>query len=154
MALNVFISYATKDLRRIEPLLEIIKSQGQLSIFQAERSIKPGEEFRNRILKEIANSDVFLLFYSNNAEDSIYVQHEIGAANSKGITIIPILLDETKPKGMIVGNNYVDLSDPDKYEAEKERLLTFIKEKIRKNELRNAAVVIGLLLLFISTMES
>jgi len=109
--------------------------------------------FEKRILREIESSDLLILFYSKNAEKSHYVINEIGAAKGKEIDIIPILLDDTKPKGMLSYVNYVDLSNPDNYQSEKKRLEEFLQKKLRKNAIKNAIIIGGVLLLFIAYLD-
>jgi len=153
MALKFFISHASEDIEKIQPLLDLIKSQGNIDMFLAEHSISPGENFEKRILREIESSDLLILFYSKNAEKSHYVINEIGAAKGKEIDIIPILLDDTKPKGMLSYVNYVDLSNPDNYQSEKKRLEEFLQKKLRKNAIKNAIIIGGVLLLFIAYLD-
>jgi len=45
MALKFFISHASEDIEKIQPLLDLIKSQGNIDMFLAEHSISPGENF-------------------------------------------------------------------------------------------------------------
>jgi len=153
MALNIFISYATKDLARIQSVLDIFKSQEQMRLFMAERSMLPGEKFEERILEEIKQADLFILFYSKHAHKSHYVQNEVGVAKGKGIPVIPILLDRTKPEGMIESHNYVDLSNTKKYPEEKERLEKFIINKLQKENFKNLVIIGGLFLLFMKYLE-
>jgi len=154
MALKIFVSYATDDLEQINPLIDLIKKQGALDVFIAGRSIKPGENFHDRIISEIKKADIFLLFYSKNAGKSQYVQNEIGAARIQNKTIVPILLDREKPMGMITDLNYVDLSNPNRYQMERERLERLLGDNIRKDEFRNLFLISGILLLFLAFLNN
>jgi len=95
-----------------------------------------------------------LLFYSKNAGKSQYVQNEIGAARIQNKTIVPILLDREKPMGMITDLNYVDLSNPNRYQMERERLERLLGDNIRKDEFRNLFLISGILLLFLAFLNN
>lgn len=145
MKFKVFVSYCSKDLPKINPILDVIKIQNNSDVFCAEHSLIPGDNFDKKIMLNLEDSDLFLIFISKNANNSCYVQQEIGAAKSKNKEIIPILLDGTKPDGMITGLNYLDLSDQKKCEKEMQRLYNSITKKAQTKERNNMIGILGLI---------
>ena len=146
MAYNIFISYSSKDKTKIEPILDQLHTMKDTDIFFADWTIDPGDEISHKILYNIQNSDVFIVFYSKSAIDSNYVQQEIGAAKSNDKLVIPILLDSSKPTGMLKGLNYLNFYDQTKKHTEIKRLYNFITEKIEnKNKLKYTLVILGIL---------
>ena len=133
--LKIFISYSTKDLEKIKPILKHISSIQGTKTFLAEENIEPSSEVIQTIIGKIKSADIFLVFFSKNAKESEYVQQEIGIAKGNNKIIAPILLDSNTPKAMLVNTNYVNLSDQEKEQAELRRLYSFIADNVnRKNQ--------------------
>ncbi len=147
MSFNVFISYSTKDIEKIIPHLERFRTIDGVKTFFADESLIPGSKISNEITKAIKECDVFLLFNSSSAKKSNYVQQEIGIAIANNKNIIPIVLDVSKPEAMLMGVNYLDLSDKKKYDAEIKRLHNFIISKVEKKKQDQAVLVLALLIL-------
>jgi hypothetical protein len=145
MVFNVFVSYSAKDSERIRPILGPLKAIQDVQIFFADESIDPGAEISSVIINSIKGCDLFLVFYSDEASKSNYVQQEIGVAKSSQRMIIPILFDGTKPNAMLAGIHYLDLSDKDKYQAEISRLYDFITSNTQKKQQNQALAFLGLL---------
>jgi len=131
---NVFISYADKDKQRVIPVLDPLRNIQDVKIFFAEESISPGAEISKAIADAIRRCDLFLVFYSVSAAQSNYVQQEIGLAKANDKLIVPILLDGTKPDAMLLGVNYVDLSDPSKVQNEFNRLYSFVISNVKQHQ--------------------
>ena len=146
MAFNIFISYSSNDILKIEPVLDQLSSIKETKIFFADWSINPGDEINQKILYNIEISDIFIVFYSKFAIGSNYVQQEIGAAKSNNKIIIPILLDSSKPTGMLSGINYLNFYDQSKEHFEIKRLYNCITDKIKnEKKLKYTLIVVGIL---------
>lgn len=142
---NIFISYSTNDLDKIRPVLNLLSTIQDTKIFFADKSIDPGDDISQTIINNIKYSDVFLVFYSESAINSNYVQQEIGVAKSNDKIIIPILLDSNKPTGMLEGINYLNFYDQTKQQTEISRLYHFIVRNVQSKKQRRALTVLGLL---------
>lgn len=135
MSFKIFVSYSTKDIVEIKPILQQIQTIKNTEFFFADETLNPGDQISQRILNYISDCDVFILFYSEFARDSTYVQHEIGVAKANNKIIIPILLDTTKTDGMLQGINYLNFYDQTKKQQEFERLHNFIVQNVQsKNQ--------------------
>lgn len=141
---TVFASYSSKDIETIKPILNQISNIQGVKTFFAESDLQPGEMIDRSITQNILNSDIFLLFYSESAKQSTYVQQEIGVALGHNKIIIPLLLDETKPTGMLANIHYLDFSDEQKRMAEFVRLYNFI---VNNKQTKDRNSLIGLLTL-------
>ncbi len=146
MSFNIFISYSTKDLEKIRPVLNQLSTIQDTKIFFADKTINPGDYINQTIINNIKSSDVFIVFYSESAIKSNYVQQEIGVAKSNNKIIIPILLDSNKPTGMLEGINYLNFYDKTKQQMEINRLYQFIIHNVQsKNQRQSFLTVLGLL---------
>ncbi len=143
---NIFVSYSAEDVEKIKPVLNQLSIIQDIKMFFAEKTIDPGDIVSETIINNIKASDVFLVFYSESAINSNYVQQEIGVAKSNNKIIIPILLDSNKPTGMLEGVNYLNFHDPSKQLTEINRLHNFIVRNVQsKKKQRQALTVLGLL---------
>ena len=142
---NIFVSYSAEDVEKIKPVLNQLSTIQDIKMFFAEKTIDPGDIVSETIINNIKASDVFLVFYSESAIKSNYVQQEIGVAKSNNKIIIPILLDSNKPTGMLEGVNYLNFHDPSKQLTEINRLYNFIVRNVQSKKQRQALTVLGLL---------
>jgi hypothetical protein len=150
---NIFASYSTKDIEKINPLLNYLAQIQGVKIFFAKADLQPGDIISDRIIQNIIAADIFLAFFSSASVQSSYVQQEIGAARSHDKIIIPLLLDGTKPTGMLAGVHYLDLSDEQKRLPEIGRLHNFIVNNIQtknQKQLWGALALLGIGVLALS----
>jgi len=73
---KIFVSYARKDLQHVTPVVRTLQSLG-IDYFMDTRDLKPGEDWEAVLRYEIENSDLVLLFWSNQARDSEMVKFEV-----------------------------------------------------------------------------
>jgi len=142
---NLFTSYSTKDIEKVKPVLNYLSQIQGVKIFFADADLQPGDIISDRIIQNIIAADIFLAFFSSASVQSSYVQQEIGAARSHKKIIIPLLLDETKPTGMLAGVHYLDFSDEQKRLPEIGRLHTFIVNNIQTKNQSNLWTALALL---------
>jgi len=145
MTFKIFVSYSTKDIDEIKPILQQIQTIKDTEFFFADETLNPGDQISQRIINYISDCDVFILFYSEFARDSTYVQHEIGVAKANNKIIIPILLDASKPDGMLQGINYLNFYDQTKKQQEFERLYNFIVRNVQSKNQKSALSLLALL---------
>jgi hypothetical protein len=154
---NIFASYSTIDIEKIKPILNYLSQIRGVKIFFAEADLQPGDIISNRIIRNIVAADIFLAFYSAASAQSSYVQQEIGAARAHNKIIVPLLLDGTKPTGMLEGVHYLDISDEQKQLSEIGRLHNFIGNNIQtKNQkhLWGALALLGIGTLVLSANQN
>lgn len=110
MAYKIFISYSTRDLSTVN----LIRSSLQnlpVEIFVAEYSALPGNNLSQTIEQAIKNSDLFILLWSKNSQESSWVPQEIGIAKASGKIILPIILTPNLPlPGFIQDLKYLDIN--------------------------------------------
>jgi hypothetical protein len=145
MVFKIFVSYSTKDIEEIRPILNQLTTIKDIEIFFADTTLCPGDHISQTIINYINNCDVFIVFYSESAQNSSYVQHEIGVAKAKDKLIIPILLDATKPDGMLAGINYLNFYNQTKRDKELQRLYDFIIRNVQSKNQKSALSFLALL---------
>jgi hypothetical protein len=96
-----FLSYQTADKKAAGRLKGVLTRAG-VKTFLAHEDITVSEEWRLKILEEIAKADIFICLLSESYMNSAWCVQESGiAAFRPGIAIIPLSLDSTTPKGFI-----------------------------------------------------
>ena len=114
MALKVFFSYSTRDLRIVQFVQQMLAGT-QVQVFVAEYDVAPGKALAPAVVGAIKECDVFVLLWTQNARTSDWVPQEIGIAKGHGKTIIPVVLQQGLPlPGFISDLKYLDVpKDPD-----------------------------------------
>lgn len=99
-SIKVFISYSSKDKLVAAGIKKTLTDYG-IENFLAHNDIEVSQEWRERILKELHESDVFIPILSKNFCESAWCSQEAGIACYKNILVIPLSLDETIPYGFM-----------------------------------------------------
>lgn len=98
---SAFISYQTND-KTIAGTLKKDLSLIGINSFLAHEDIEVSEEWRIKILTELANSELFICLLSKNYLKSAWCVQESGiAAFQPNLLVIPLSIDGTIPMGFI-----------------------------------------------------
>ena len=98
--LRIFISYSHRD-KRIAGAIKNVFNHYGIEAFLAHEDIQVGKEWRDTILSNLKQFDVFVAILSKNFLESEWTNQEVGFAICKGTTIIPISIDGTPPSGFL-----------------------------------------------------
>ncbi len=96
MAHDVFISYSSKDKRIADALCAALEGQG-IQCWIAPRNITYGSDYGEAIVDGINESRLMVLVFSSNANTSAHIKREVDRAVSKGLTIIPVRIEDVAP---------------------------------------------------------
>ena len=96
MPFDVFISYSSKDKTTADATCAALESAG-IRCWIAPRDVRPGVEYAASIIEGLDACRVMVLVFSSNANASVQVHREIERAISKGLTIIPLRIEEIAP---------------------------------------------------------
>lgn len=97
MPSSAFASYASRDAAQVAQRLSTLAHWApSLDIFQDCLDLTPNEDFKPQLAKQIAAREVFLLFWSRNAQASRWVRWELDTARAKpGLdAILPMPLED------------------------------------------------------------
>ena len=94
MEYDVFISHSSKDKTIADAICHALE-ENDIRCWIAPRDIRPGKTWASEIGQGIKNSQIVLLVYTKNANQSEAVSNEIDIAFSNKKTIIPFLIDNT-----------------------------------------------------------
>jgi formylglycine-generating enzyme required for sulfatase activity len=92
MAHDIFISHSAKDKTIADAVCSTLEGRG-IRCWIAPRDILPGQDWDTAIISAIKSSKVMVLTFSANSNDSIQVHREVKAAFKKGITVVPLRLE-------------------------------------------------------------
>ncbi|ETR67380.1 MAG: hypothetical protein OMM_05165 [Candidatus Magnetoglobus multicellularis str. Araruama] len=95
----IFLSYSSKDKTAVDTLYdEIIRQAPTLSVFQDYRSISAGKDWLDVIRSEAGTTSIMACWLTKNYLRSSFCQYEIGIADARGATIIPVLAETFSSK--------------------------------------------------------
>lgn len=158
---KIFISYSTHDLSQVELLKQQLQGTS-IDVFVAEDSVRPSEELAPKIGKAIADCDLFVLLWSENAKASEWVSQEIGRAVALSKQILPLVLSELiELPGFIKSLKYLPVhKDPagsfqtartmiiEEYEKKTSKLASAAREKTEQDNLALVGITAVLAWLF------
>ena len=101
LGLKAFISYATAD-KKIAGQIKKILGQHGVTAFLAHEDIEVSEEWEQRIVTELKETNIFIAMLSSAFDKSEWTAQEVGVAQSmRDILCIPLSLDGTMPRGFM-----------------------------------------------------
>ncbi|TKB92195.1 MAG: TIR domain-containing protein [Nitrospira sp.] len=92
---TVFLSYSRADLPLIEQLEAQLTVHPDISIWRDQEKIYGGQKWPKVLGEAIADQDVFLLAWSKNSADSLFIEFEWTTALALKKTVISCLLDNS-----------------------------------------------------------
>lgn len=87
MAKAVFVCYNGNDEKKVNIILDEMK-RNRISYFKAPEMIPEDSTYGKSVPVAIADSKLFVLFFSKNAQDSVWVEKEVECAISNRIPIL------------------------------------------------------------------
>lgn len=142
---NIFVSYAQSELRWAEYLKQHL-AFSDVNVFVAEHDLPAGNSLSSEISSQIKKCDLFVLLWTQNANQSTYVNQELFLAKSEGKKQLPILLQPGLQLPLILGDTkYLDIAKNP--ESQLAWLRTFVESEAKSKALSNVVAVglIGLL---------
>src|SRR5260370_16212377 len=99
-AMLAFLSYQTEEKAIAGHVARLLNSLG-VATFTAHDDIEVSIEWRGELLKKIGAADLFIPLLSVRYYDSIWCVQELGIAAFRNMTVIPLSLDGSVPKGFM-----------------------------------------------------
>src|SRR5262249_47034786 len=93
---DVFISYSSVDSTVANAVCEYLENAGA-QCWIAPRDINPGTDWGEAIIDAINVCKVMVLVFSSNANQSNQIKREVERAVSKGVTIVPLRIQDVAP---------------------------------------------------------
>jgi formylglycine-generating enzyme required for sulfatase activity len=105
---DVFISYASdkgdphasRDRQAADRVYKALETEG-IHCWVAHRDILPGDDWLESIIAAVEKSQVLVLVFSANANNSKWVKDEVTMALDEDIKIIPFRIDDVSPRGAL-----------------------------------------------------
>jgi hypothetical protein len=133
LAHDAFISYSSEDKAAADAACAALETAG-IRCWIAPRDISPGAEWGAAIVDAIDHSAVMVLIFSSNANESRQIRREVEHAVSKGVTIVPVRIDQSEPMRSLAyfmaGVHWLDALAPP-LENHLQRLATSMKAFLR-----------------------
>lgn len=136
---KIFLSYSSKDRAFVEDLAKKLLGEG-FSVWYDGWEIHIGDSIIHKINEGISSSDFLLIVLSRNSVNSKWVREELNAAtieniNSRGIIILPVLLEECQIPPLLSDKRYANFSkDPSSAYRELVKAISHRIKERRKTE--------------------
>lgn len=98
--IRVFLSYSTRDRKRARRLKYYLEEYYGIIVFLAHEDIEPSEEWKERILSELDESDVYVALLTKSFKLSKWTSQEAGIAIARELKIVPLWVS-VKPYGFM-----------------------------------------------------
>ncbi|MEA3325754.1 MAG: ABC transporter substrate-binding protein [Chloroflexota bacterium] len=98
MTHDIFVSYSSKDKAVADTIVASLE-KNNIRCWYAPRDIKPGDDWGSAITAAIEDSNLFLIIFSGNANQSQRVLDEVNFAISEEIPILPFRIENLDPVG-------------------------------------------------------
>lgn len=114
---RIFLSYSKYDLKFAESVSTRLKDDGH-EVFDEKTSLKPGDNWLEKIHSSLSESEVILIVYSKPAQRSRWVQRELESIMLNDISneekkIITLSVDGAIPPGYLMNYQNVAFSNND-----------------------------------------
>lgn len=131
MKKKIFISYSYQDKDFVEWLKSNLSGLG-LEFWHDQEEINIGDNIKEKVKEGIELSTAFILVLSSSSINSDWVKYEMNSALllnaiKKGITILPIKIDDSKVPSDLSGYLYADFS------SNREKGLAVLKRSLLKS---------------------
>jgi hypothetical protein len=111
---NVFISYARADRQNVEQLVRSLRA-ADINGWLDATDIAAGASVSSEVREALRRSSAVIVFLSHSALHNQWVQFEIGAAESLGKVIIPVIVSgnqlEQEFPDILKGRSVIDARD-------------------------------------------
>lgn len=96
MSADIFISFASKDVKVALTLCSAIESRG-FTCWVSARDIQPGDNFQVSIVQALRNAKVLLLVFTANSNTSEEMTKELALASQRKMIVIPLRAEDVAP---------------------------------------------------------
>ncbi|MGB6538939.1 MAG: TIR domain-containing protein [Xanthobacteraceae bacterium] len=96
VAFDVFISYSSHDKPVAAAACSALEA-AEIRCWIAPRDVSLGDNYGAAIVEAIESAKIFVLIFSGNANTSPQISREVERAVSKGLTIIPVRIEDVAP---------------------------------------------------------
>ncbi|MEL7454558.1 MAG: TIR domain-containing protein, partial [Pseudomonadota bacterium] len=97
MTHDVFLSYRRTDQPLAQKLVESLQSQG-VKVWW-DQMIEGGEDWREAIVENLTSARALVILFSEECNTSKQLKKELSIADGLDKEVIPVLIENTKPKG-------------------------------------------------------
>lgn len=115
MSHDIFVSYSSEDKSVADAVVAALEKRG-IRCWYAPRDIEAGTDWGESITRAISDSNLMLLIFSKNSNQSKRVLDEIYYSISEGKTILPFRIENLDPSGAmrlhLSSRHWLDAYDP------------------------------------------
>jgi hypothetical protein len=96
MAADIFVSFASKDVRVAMTLCGALENRG-FTCWISARDIEPGANFQSAIVRALRQAKIMLLVFTANSNTSEEMTKELALASQNKMIVIPLRVEDVTP---------------------------------------------------------
>jgi hypothetical protein len=96
MAADIFVSFASKDVRVAMTLCGALENRG-FTCWISARDIEPGANFQSAIVRALRQAKIMLLVFTANSNASEEMTKELALASQNKMVVIPLRVEDVTP---------------------------------------------------------
>ena len=97
MGYDIFLSYRRADQALARELVAALEARG-VGVWW-DQKIAAGVDWRDAIVENLMDSDMLVILFSEDCNQSKQLKKELALADDMDTDVIPVLIEDTKPKG-------------------------------------------------------
>lgn len=97
MKYDIFVSYQRANREFVAQVVRRLEAAGIVAWYDA--NIDGGADWRETIVAALEASDMLVIFFSEDCNNSRQLKKELAVADSLNKPVVPILLEDTRPRG-------------------------------------------------------
>src|SRR5262245_51383872 len=97
MKYDIFVSYRRSDRELVASVVRRLEERGVGVWYDA--NIEAGGDWRDEIVEALTNSEMLVIFFSEDCNNSRQLKKELAVADHLGKAVVPILIEDTQPRG-------------------------------------------------------
>jgi hypothetical protein len=97
MVYDIFVSYRRTDRELVAKVVSRLEQRGVSTWYDAD--IEGGADWRETIVEALTQSGMLVVFFSDACNGSRQLKKELAVADSLEKPVVPILIEDTQPKG-------------------------------------------------------
>ena len=97
MKYDIFVSYRRSDRELVASIVRRLEARSVSVWYDAE--IEGGGDWRDAIVEALTDSEMLVIFFSDECNNSRQLKKELAVADHLGKPVVPILIEDTQPRG-------------------------------------------------------
>lgn len=140
MIINIFLSYAREDFKRVKKYFNILSKEKNFAPWMDKINIRSGKKWEREIFKAINKSQIILFFISKNSLKADKYFHKemlealLNKKKNENVIIIPVLLEQSNIPAQLQAYHGVELYKDNGLQKVVDDIKYYFKDDVKRQE--------------------